>query len=74
VLAEMADVPRGAQGLAARGTVTAEDYARAFAPLVARVQQADERLKLLFCFGPDFERITPGVGFSSGFLSLFCHW
>jgi hypothetical protein len=40
VLAEMSDLPGGVHGLNAQGTVTADDYARAFAPLVDRVQWA----------------------------------
>lgn len=48
-------------GLDARGKVVAADYARAFAPLVDRVQEAGERLRLLFWFGPSFERITLGA-------------
>lgn len=61
VLAEIPDLPGGVHGLDARGTVTADDYARTFAPLVDRVQRAGERLRLLFWFGPSFERITPGA-------------
>jgi hypothetical protein len=34
---------------------------RAFAPLVDRVQRAGERLRLLFQFGLNFERITLGA-------------
>ena len=61
MLAEVSDLPGGVHGLDARGTVTADDYARAFAPLVDRVQRAGERLRLLFWFGPSFERITLGA-------------
>ena len=61
MLAEMPDLPIGVHGLDARGTVAADDYARAFAPLVDRAQRAGERLRLLFWFGPSFERITPGA-------------
>ena len=61
MLAELSDLPGGVHGLDARGTVTADDYARAFALLVDRVQRADERLRLLFQFGPNFERITLGA-------------
>lgn len=61
MLTEMSDLPVGVHGLDARGTVVAADYAQAFAPLVDRVQRAGERLRLLFCFGPSFERITLGA-------------
>jgi len=61
VLAEMLDLPSGVHGLDAQGTVTADDYARAFAPLVDRVQRSGERLRLLFQFGPSFHHITLGA-------------
>jgi hypothetical protein len=57
----MSDLPDGVHGLDARGTVVADDYARAFAPLVDRVQRSGERLRLLLWFGPNFERITLGA-------------
>lgn len=61
MLAEMPDLPVGVHGLDARGKVVAADYAQSFAPLVDRVQGAGERLRLLFWFGPGFERITLGA-------------
>jgi hypothetical protein len=61
VLAAMSDLPVGVQGLDARGTVVAADYARDFAPLVDQAQTGGERLRLLFWFGPSFERITLGA-------------
>jgi hypothetical protein len=61
VLVEMSDLPGGVHGLDARGTLVADDYARAFAPLVDRVQRSGERLRLLLWFGPTFERITLGA-------------
>ena len=61
MLAEMSDLPIGVHGLDARGKVVAADYARAFAPLVDRVQTDGERLRLLLWFGPSFERITLGA-------------
>lgn len=57
----MSDLPDGVQGLDARGTLVADDYARAFAPLVDRVQRSGKRLRLLLWFGPTFERITLGA-------------
>ena len=70
MLAAMPDLPVGVHGLDARGTVAADDYARAFAPLVDRVQRAGERLRLLLWFGPSFERITPGALWADGRLGI----
>lgn len=61
VLKELASVPAGIQALEALGTVTAEDYARVFAPLVDRARRTKGRMRLLYQFGPGFERITAGA-------------
>lgn len=61
MLKELASVPAGIQALEALGTVTAEDYARVFAPLVDRARRTKGRMRLLYQFGPGFERITPGA-------------
>jgi hypothetical protein len=57
----MSGVPDGVHGLEARGTVTSDDYDRVFAPLVDRLRQRGQRLRLLYQFGPDFNRLTPGA-------------
>ncbi|WP_225342469.1 STAS/SEC14 domain-containing protein [Mycobacterium intracellulare] len=61
VLKELASVPAGIQALEAVGTVTAEDYDRVFAPLVDRARRTKGRMRLLYQFGPGFERITAGA-------------
>lgn len=61
MLAEISDLPNGVQGIEARGTLTASDYARVFAPLVDRHRQSGERLRLLYQFGPAFDRFTLGA-------------
>ena len=61
VLRQLGDLPTGVQGLEALGTVTSQDYAQVFAPLVDRVRQAGQRLRLLYQFGPGFGRLTPGA-------------
>ncbi|OQZ87952.1 STAS/SEC14 domain-containing protein [Mycobacterium alsense] len=58
---ELASVPAGIQALEAVGTVTKDDYDRVFAPLVDRARRAGGRMRLLYQFGPGFERITPGA-------------
>lgn len=61
MLKELAGMPAGIQALEAVGTVTATDYERVFAPIVDRVGRAGGRMRLLYQFGPDFERITAGA-------------
>jgi hypothetical protein len=61
MLTQMSGLPGGVAGLEARGTVTSNDYARVFAPLVDRVRQAGQRLRLVYQFGPDFDRFTFGA-------------
>jgi hypothetical protein len=45
----------------ATGTVTADDYKQVFAPLVDEARQRGKRLRLLYQFGPSFNRITMGA-------------
>ncbi|BBY43852.1 hypothetical protein MCEL_21470 [Mycolicibacterium celeriflavum] len=54
-------MPAGIQALEAVGTVTADDYARVFAPLVDQARRTESRMRLLYQFGPGFDRITPGA-------------
>jgi hypothetical protein len=56
VLKQLSGVPLGVQALEAIGTVTADDYQRAFAPLVDRARRTGTRMRLLYQFGPDFHR------------------
>jgi len=61
MLVQMSGLPGGVHGLEARGTVTSEDYDQVFAPLVDRVRQGGQRLRLLYQIGPNFSRLTPGA-------------
>lgn len=61
MLKELVDVPDGVHALEASDVVTADDYAKVFAPLVDRVRWQGGRLRLLYQFGPGFERLTPGA-------------
>ncbi|SON63726.1 hypothetical protein MSIMFI_05257 [Mycobacterium simulans] len=61
MLKQLSDVPADVQALEALGTVTAADYANVFAPLVGRARKANRRLRLLYQFGADFKRLTPGA-------------
>lgn len=61
MLTELSDVPVGIQAMEAAGTVTVDDYRRVFAPLVDQARRTRSRMRLLYQFGPGFERITPGA-------------
>jgi hypothetical protein len=61
VLKQLTGVAVGIQALEAAGTVTADDYEQVFAPLVDQARQTASRMRLLYQFGPDFQRITPGA-------------
>ena len=58
MLNKLAGVPAGVQAIEAVGTVTTDDYHRVFAPLVDEACRTRDRLRLLYRFGPGFERIT----------------
>lgn len=61
MLNELTNMPAGIQALEAVGTVTTDDYERVFSPLVERARRTKSRMRLLYQFGPGFERITPGA-------------
>lgn len=58
---QMSGLPEGVEGIEARGTLTSGDCARVFAPLVDRHRRGGSRLRLLYQFGPAFQRITPAA-------------
>lgn len=58
---QMSGLPDGVHGLEARGTVTSDDYDRVFAPLVDRLRQGGQRLRLVYQIGPGFNSLTPGA-------------
>ncbi len=70
MLKELTGLPTGVQALEAIGTVTADDYRRVFAPLVDRTRRTGGRMRLLYQFGPGFERITPGALWADARLGL----
>jgi len=70
VLTELTGMPPGIQALEAVGTVTAADYERLFAPLVDQARRAGSRMRLLYQFGPGFQRITPGALWADTRLGL----
>lgn len=70
MLKQLAGVPDGIQALEAVGTVTTDDYDRVFAPLVDRARRTSGRMRLLYQFGPGFERITPGALWADTRLGL----
>ena len=61
MLTRMSGLPDGVHGLDARRTVSSDDYGRVFAPLVDEIWRGGQRLRLLYQFGPDFDRLTLGA-------------
>lgn len=70
MLKELTGVPDGIQAMEAVGTVTTDDYERVFAPLVDQARRTRSRMRLLYQFGPGFERITPGALWADTRLGL----
>ena len=61
MLKQLSGMPTGIQALEAAGTVVAADYENVFAPLIYRMRRTGSRMRLLFLFGPNFQRMTPGA-------------
>lgn len=70
MLNQLTGVPAGIQALEAVGTVTTDDHERVFAPLVDQARRRGSRMRLLYQFGPGFERITPGALWADTRLGL----
>jgi len=70
MLKELRDLPPGLVGLSAIGTVTREDYERAFEPIVDVARREGRRLRFLYDFGPEFDGFTPGAVWEDAKLGL----
>ena len=70
MLKQLTGVPAGIQALEAIGTVTTDDYERVFAPLVDQARRTGSRMRLLYQFGPGFQRITSGALWTDTRLGL----
>ncbi len=55
------DLPAGVVGFRAHGVVTQADYEDIIMPEVAAVIAVGEGLRMLYHFGPDFERFDEGA-------------
>ncbi len=62
----MKDVPQGVIGIAAKGTVQTQDYEKVLIPLVQGKLAANEKLRLLMQFGPEFTGYTAGAMWEDG--------
>jgi hypothetical protein len=60
-LKKLAGVHAGVQAIEAVGTATTDDYHSVLAPVVAEACRPQGRLRLIYRFGPGFERITLGA-------------
>jgi hypothetical protein len=70
VLKQLTGTPAGIQAVEAFGTVTAADYKRVLAPMVDQARRAGSRMRLLYEFGPGFQRITAGALWADARLGL----
>jgi hypothetical protein len=66
---ELSELPGGVVRVRPVGTVTAQDYAVAIAPLIAEAGRG-RRLRCLVEAGPDFRGITPGAAWADVRLGL----
>lgn len=57
----MSELPPGVLGFEARGKVTAHDYETILMPEIDRAVAEGEELRLLYYFGPEFERFSVGA-------------
>jgi len=70
VLKVLTSVPTGIRGLEATGTLTRSDYYEVFAPIIEEARRSGGRMRLLYQFGPDFERLTAGALWADARLGL----
>ncbi|NVB37487.1 STAS/SEC14 domain-containing protein [Pseudenhygromyxa sp. WMMC2535] len=54
------DLPDGVVGVKAVGTVTREDYIQVLEPLMDTARREGHKVRLLYYFGPEFERFSAG--------------
>ncbi|HET8899726.1 MAG TPA: STAS/SEC14 domain-containing protein [Rhodanobacteraceae bacterium] len=70
MIREIDNLPPGAIGFSATGVVTAKDYENVIMPAVAAVAAMDLRVRLLYHFGPDFERFGSGAMWDDAVLGI----
>ncbi|HEX9621876.1 MAG TPA: STAS/SEC14 domain-containing protein [Polyangiaceae bacterium] len=61
MLQRLADLPPGIDGVKATGTVSKEEYEQVFEPMLEEARREGKRLRLVYQFGPSFERFTAGA-------------
>lgn len=54
-------LPGNALGLQAKGEVTGEDYERVVIPAVDELREREQKIRLLYLLGPEFEGFTAGA-------------
>ena len=67
------DMPAGVLGLSATGTVTADDYESTLIPAVAGATSDDQKAKILFLLGDDFEGYAAEAAMDDARMGLH-HW
>jgi len=61
MLKKLDDMPEGVIGLEAIGTLTKEDYDRAFEPILDEARREGQRVRMLFQLGPEFDKFSAGA-------------
>jgi SpoIIAA-like len=71
MLDRIADLPGNVVGIVAKGELTSEDYEKVLIPAVDQALQSNEKIRLLYVLGGEFNGLTAGavwddtrVGFS----------
>lgn len=70
MITEIDDLPAGAIGFVASGVVTRDDYQRVVMPAVAAVGELDLGVRLLYVFGPEFDRFEGGAMWEDAVLGF----
>lgn len=70
MLEKLNDLPPGLEGLKAVGEVSRDDYRVHVEPMIEDARRHERRIRLLYQFGPEFERFTPGAAWEDAKLGL----
>jgi hypothetical protein len=70
MLEKIMNLPEGIEGVRAAGVVSREDYKQVFEPVFERAQREGHRVRLLYQFGPEFERFSAQAAWEDARLGL----
>jgi SpoIIAA-like len=61
MLDRIADLPGNVVGIVAKGELTSEDYEKVLIPAVDQALQSNEKIRLLYVLGGEFNGLTAGA-------------